>query len=206
VLKPREGGTIASLSPVEWERRLTAHYLREDGPFGGAPLEYLDATPAEIASAAGLEGSTDAEAQAAFLAQFNYWSVAEWLDGRCALPTRDCDTPGYFRYLVLTALVTATEEGAGGTHNFRTRLGKLLGRPGGMQAVSGVNRLWIVLGEWAEARRAAGYPIRPVRLPHHGRANRIGIAVQVAFPSWRDRQALTTILESLSPTVRRSVH
>ncbi|WP_374659913.1 hypothetical protein [Phenylobacterium sp.] len=194
------------MSPSEWERRLTAHYLREDGPFGGAPLDWIDATPAELASAAGMPGARDEDVQTAFLRQFSYWDAAGWLDGRYALPPRDQDVPGYFRYLVLTALVLSTDHGAGQTRDFRKRLGELLGHMGAMQAVGGVNRLWGELAAWSEARRAAGHPIRRVILPDPGGMTRIGVAVRIAFPSWKDRQILTGILARLTPPMRRSPH
>lgn len=101
------------LSPGEWERRLTAHYLRSDGPLGGAPITFIDATPAEIAIASGVERLTDAQAQPAFLTQFDRRSVQAWFNGQRLPSRRDGEYPGYFRYLLLTCLLSTTEEGAG---------------------------------------------------------------------------------------------
>src|SRR4051812_25060209 len=112
---------------VEWERCLTFHYLRSDGPLGGSPLAFLDATPAELAAVAGEYGVTEDAAQSEFLAQFNRLNVQSWLNGEYAPPEKDGEVPGYFRYLVLTALVSATEVGVGHNHDFRDRLGAMLG-------------------------------------------------------------------------------
>ena len=192
------------LSAGDWESRLSAHYLRSDGPFGGAPLEHMDATPAEIAAAAGSSRISDLQAQAEFLSCFRRPKVQAWLDGH-NLPGRwDKDSPGFFRYLVLTCLVTSTGEGAGDTHNFRVRLGHLLDGGEPLNAVSGVNALWEALARWCEHRRWMGEPVREVRLPSYGKMNLIGYAVNVAFPSWRDRKILTSLLEGLTPTTRRS--
>jgi hypothetical protein len=192
------------LNPDEWEARLVAHYLRSDGPFGGSPLAWLDATPAELAIASGLDGLSDSQAQAAFLKQFQRAVVQWWLDGRVAAAQGASEYPGYFRYLVLTCLVSATDEGAGETHDFRKRLGELVDGVGPIQAVSRVNRLWKSLAAWCDRCREAGEPIRKVILPNPGTMKLIGCAVRIAFPSWRDRSALTRILRSLPEAVRRS--
>lgn len=184
--------------------RLVAHYLRSDGPFGGAPLTWLDATPAELAIACAIDGLRDGGAQEAFLAQFDRASVSDCLTGR-ALPTGyGSRGPGFFRYLVLTCLVSATDEGAGDSRDFRARLGKLLGAQTPIQAVSGVNWLWTCLCAWVDQQRRAGEPLRRVELPHPGSMTLIGYAVRLAFPSLRDRTTLTISLRGLPDRVRRS--
>ncbi|WP_164940820.1 hypothetical protein [Bradyrhizobium zhanjiangense] len=193
-----------TLSPAEWEHRLVVHYLRSDGPSGGAPLSFLDATPAEIATASGIEGIGDHEAQQAFVAHFSRSSIEGWLSGDYGPPARDADVPTYFRFLVLTCLVSATDTGAGSTHNFRIRLGELLDADGPFHAVDGVNELWRSVARWCDRKRAAGEPFRRIVLPDPGHATLIGHAVRIAFPSWRDRSALTQILRRLSPATRRT--
>lgn len=89
------------MTPGEWERCLTFHYLRSDGPSGGSTLTFLDATPAELAAAAVEYGVTEETAQATFAAQFNRGAVQSWLNGDFVPPRHDGDVPGYFRYLVL---------------------------------------------------------------------------------------------------------
>lgn len=192
------------LSPDEWEERLVFHYLRSDGPSGGAPLTFLDATPAEIATASGFADLDENGAQQIFLAQFDRHAIHSWLSGEWKPPNRGSPLPGYFRYLVLTALVSATETGAGQTQNFRMRLGELLKCEGQFSSVSGVNNLWRSIADWCSRRRAAGEPFRRVKLPSYGNANLIGYAVRIAFPSWRDRSALTRIMRPLPLAVRRS--
>ncbi|MFG1242356.1 hypothetical protein V5F31_08235 [Xanthobacter sp. V7C-4] len=169
-------------------------------------MTFLDATPAEIATASGIDGLGANEAQAAFLAHFDRSRVSGWLSGATTPPSASNGAePGYFRYLVLTALVSATEDGAGENKNFRDRLGKLLKADGSFNSVSGVNDLWRALDDWCKHKRAAGEPYRRVVLPSsYGNANLIGYAVRMAFPSWKDRSALTGILRALQPAVRRS--
>src|SRR6185503_2946516 len=99
------------LTTEEWEKRLVAHYLRSDGPYGGAPINFLDATPAEIAVASNIPDITPEEAQRQFVLNFSRANVEAVLSGTSRpLPSAQ-DLPGYFRFLVLTCLVTATESG-----------------------------------------------------------------------------------------------
>ena len=191
-------------SPRELEELLVVHYLRSDGPSGGAPLTFIDATPAEIATATGLESIDEGQGQRAFLDHFSHEEIHDWLSGATRPPLRDRELPGYFRYLLLTALVSATDTGAGSSHNFRLRLGELLNSAGRFNSVSGVNALWKELSAWCERKRAAGEPYRKLVLPDYGNANLIGYAVKIAFPSWRDRGALAQILRRLPPVTRRS--
>jgi hypothetical protein len=104
--------------------------------------------------------------------------------------------------LVLTALVPATEEDVGATHNFRIRLGKLLGG-GPLYSVSGVNRLWKALTGWCDRRREVGQLIRRVILPSAGSMTLIGHAIRISFPSWRDRRAFTRVLRAIPREARR---
>ncbi len=167
-------------------------------------MTFLDATPAEIATASGIENLGEEDAQSAFLAHFDLGHISDWLSGNRTPSIQIGNLPGYFRYLVLTALVSATETGAGATQNFRIRLGELLQVDGQFTSVSGVNPLWSALVNWCERKRLAGEPYRRIELPSYGSANLIGYAVRIAFPSWRDRRVLTSILGGLPPAVRRS--
>jgi hypothetical protein len=189
------------LTGADWERCLTSHYLRSDGPLGGSPLTFLDATPAELAAAAAEYGVTEDTAQGAFVSHFTRSSVQAWLNGDMAPSQRDNELPGYFRYLVLTALVSATEEEVGLNHDFRDRLGALFGG-GRMNSVAAVNDLWRALRGWCARRQAAGEPIRTVDLPPFGSMNLIGYAVRIAFPTWRDRHRFARMLRTLAPEIR----
>ena len=104
------------VTPSLWERCLTLHYLRSDGPLGGSPLTFLDATPAELAAAAAEHGLTEETSHSEFVSSFVRSAVQSWLNGDFVPASRDGELPNYFRYLVLTALVSATEEGAGDNH------------------------------------------------------------------------------------------
>ena len=63
-----------------WENCLTEHYLRSDGPYGGTPITFIDATPEELAAASGKYGRAE-EANESFLQQFSVSNVHRWLDG-----------------------------------------------------------------------------------------------------------------------------
>src|SRR5271165_6873779 len=154
------------MTPSEWERCLTHHYLRSDGPLGGSSITFLDATPAELAAAAVEHGVAEQTAQLEFVSSFDRSAVQSWLNGEFTPASRDGELPGYFRYLVLTALISATEEGVGDSHDFRDRLGALFGGDR-LNTVSGVNMLWLALVGWCKRRRAAGKPIRAVVLPSY---------------------------------------
>lgn len=196
---PVNGGV--ALTAADWERCLTFHYLRSDGPLGGSTLTFLDATPAELAVAAAEYGVTDEIAQDTFVSQFTRSSVQNWLNGDFTPPRHDGEVPGYFRYLVLTALVSATEEGVGCNHNFRDRLGALFsGEP--LNSVAAVNDLWKALRDWCARRQAAGEPIRTIDLPSYGSMNLIGYAVRIAFPTWRDRRSFARVLGTIASDIR----
>ena len=60
----QDGGVM---TPLQWERCLSDHYLRSDGPLGGSPITFLDATPAELAAAAVEHGVTEQTAQLQFV-------------------------------------------------------------------------------------------------------------------------------------------
>jgi hypothetical protein len=168
-----------------WENLLTEHYLRSDGPYGGTPITFIDATPEELAAASGQYGRAE-EASESFLQQFNPTNVQRWLDGEYNPTAFDRAVPGYFRYLMLSCFVTATDEGAGDTNNFRVRLGEILRTGSAFNAVSGVNRLWQDLATWCGRRRSRGELIRELTLPDPGHMTLIGHAVRIAFPAWRD--------------------
>lgn len=191
----------------DWEKCLTDHYLRSDGPYGGSPITFLDATPVELAAAAAAasgRGWAPEEAACAFLAHFNTATVQGWLGGRYSSASVEGAVPGYFRFLVLTCFVTATNEGVGNTHNFRVRLGEALGTGATFSAVEGVNDLWLQLTKWCDKRREQGAAIRRLILPEPGRMKLIGCAVRIAFPAWRDQASFKRLLSEIPPHVRNN--
>jgi len=185
-----------------WENCLAEHYLRSDGPYGGTPITFIDATPEELAAASGQHGRAE-EATESFLQQFSVTNVQRWLDGEYHPTAFDRAVPGYFRYLMLTCFVTATDEGAGETNNFRVRLGEILHTGSDFNAVSGVNRLWQDLATWCDRRRSRGELIRELILPDPGHMTLIGHAVRIAFPAWRDRASFARLLARIPPETRR---
>jgi len=189
---------------TEWEACLTRHYLRSDGPFGDGPISFIDATPAELRLASGRDDWSEEAARQSFLDSFNATETRMWLDGR-ARPTRlDEATPGYFRYLVLSCFVVATDSESSNTHDFRLRLADVLGTDAAFQSVSGVNKLWQSLEQWCERRRNAGEHIRRIVLPDPGNMRLIGHAVKLAFPAWKDRAAFARVLAEIPNTLRHN--
>lgn len=186
-----------TLPPLEWENRLVAHYLRSDGPYGGAPLSWLDATPGEIAAAANLANLPDQIVQKSFLKQFSASSVADFFGGYALVNTQHKEVPGSFRYLVLSCFVSAADQGVGNNDNFRDRLAALLEYPNSFQSVSGVNSLWIETKKWVDEKIYAGEPFRELILPNPGSATLIGIATKMAFPSRGDKAAMRRIVRKL---------
>ncbi|TBZ47767.1 hypothetical protein [Rhizobium leguminosarum] len=194
---------VSALTGAQWNARLYSHYLSSDGPYGGVPMTFLDATVPELSAALG-KGAPRDGVLASFLSGFGVSDVTRWL-GRDDYPLGDAAQPSYFRYLVLTCVI-AVNDIAGvdrGTHNFRRRLGQTLGMDE-LQTVNGVNRLWRGLADWSARQRRAGSPVREVVLPDYGTMNLIGYAVRMAFPSWRDRTQFTSILKSIPEAVRNS--
>lgn len=177
-----------------WERLLVLHYLRTDGPFGTAPLRWIDATPIELAHATRIEGIDPEVAKASFLSTFTneYVTRDVFRRGRVAKPVSE-EIPGYFRYLILSALVPALAPEETNSNDFRVRLGALLGLGGPLSDVGGLPRLWKSLAKWCEDLRAEARPFRRVDLPErgHNHMRLIGYSIRLAFPSWRDRERLT---------------
>lgn len=179
----------------DWERVLARHYLRSDGPYGDAPLRFLDATSEELARAVG-RPIADAEGVLAdFLRSFSTQSyVLDVLDDRSSPRFSDDDiAPGYFRYLVLTCVVAAT--GAEVETEYRGRMQSLLSWSSPVGNLRGIHPLWEKLVGWCAAKRGRGDAYRTVVLPDRRHMVQIGESVLIAFPSWRDRLRLTSIVE-----------
>ena len=187
---------------VQWERWLTEHYLSAGGAYGGTPIKFLDATPAELAAAARQEGWSNEDAARSFVESFDPAVVRGWLSGDRSPSRIAGQVPGYFRYLVLTCFVASAGDGTETTNNFRIRLGQILDYGGPFNSVSGVNNLWRSLAGWCDHRREAGDAIRELILPDPTPMHLIGCAVRLAFPAWRDRSAFARILEEIPPARR----
>lgn len=185
------------LTAVTWETLLTAHYLRSDGPFGASPIRSIDATPRELARAASEFQISDEKAAIYFLKAFSpSHDVPEVLRG-FKKPFAPAGTPGYFRYLVLSAYVPAIAVDEEMTRNFRSRLGQVLGLSGAVENISELPALWRRLVRWCEARRAEGKPYRRLILPDPGSWTLVGYSNRLAFPSWRDSERLARRIEEI---------
>jgi hypothetical protein len=71
------------MNAAEWEACLTRHYLRSDGPFGSGPITYIDATPAELRTAAGRDDWSEGDARGSFLGSFSAAELRSWLGASC---------------------------------------------------------------------------------------------------------------------------
>ncbi|MDB5963479.1 MAG: protein of unassigned function [Massilia sp.] len=193
-------GPKFALGQEAWEELLVRHYLRSDGPYGGAPLRSIDATPLELARATCLDAITPEASRRSFLACFHDMvATRDVLRGVAVPRARTRETPGYFRYLVLSTLVPALSEDGVSIRDFRLRLGRLLELGGALSALEGLPELWNRLATWCERRRSEGEPYRRIVLPNPGHMRLIGYSVRLAFPSWRDRDRLVREIAHIGP-------
>lgn len=207
-LSTKSGAEAAVLSPLDrarvlgrdaWEALLVAHYLRSDGPFGSTPMQSLDATPVELTNATSLDGLDPEDAKKSFLRSFAPNVTRHVLRTGFVPRPLSASVPGYFRYLVLSALVPTLSPLETSTRDFRERLGELLGLDGPLSDVGGLPVLWQRLSSWCDSRRADAQPYRRIVLPDPGHMTLIGYSFRLAFPSWRDRDRLTRDVERIGP-------
>ncbi len=195
---------VQALDERTWELALTRYFLSSEGPFGASSLTYIDATPPELANAIGEPTADHNEVRERFLAVFRRDSrlgavlgghrQVGWADGE--------EAPGFFRYLVLTCFVPAAE--GTGSNEFQARFGELLGIGRPFNHVNAIADLWRRLGDWCDRRRAKGVLVRRVILPDPGGWSRIGHSIRLSFPTWRDRQRLTRLIDEIPATELRS--
>lgn len=184
----------------EWELALVRHYLRSDGPFGSAPLAFVDATSEELARAVGCGAADADDVRNAFLGSFGSPLLVRDVLAGASRPTfAGGEAPGWFRYLVLSCLVAAAETGSGSDGVYRERLRALLGAETTISDLRGLPLLWGRLVAWCEARRRDGEPFRLVVLPDRGHMTQIGESVRIAFPSRSDRLRLLQLAAGRDP-------
>lgn len=198
---------VASETPSQdaWEIRLTRHFLRSDGPYGGTPLTHIDATPQELAKAVGRPDADPEAVKDDFLSLFRGDTrLREVLSGRRSCRWReDREAPGYFRHLVLTCLVPAVDDET--SNEFRERLGSLLGLNRRFTgSLAGIAGLWEDLQEWCGRQRKKGEPYRRLVLPGNGGWRLIGYSSRLSFPTWRDRKKLAKLIADKHPDDMRS--
>lgn len=114
--------SLDQLPKSEWKRLLQVHYLSSHGACSSQRIEWLNATPEELALAVGYPDATQEEVLGTFRQLFTRQGVRKVLaskvekhQGRFAYDN--------FHYLVLSCFVTATPIGAGENRDFRDRLG-----------------------------------------------------------------------------------
>lgn len=196
-MKMTELYSLDQLTVGEWKKRLQHHYLSSSGAYGNQPLAWLDATPEELALAAGYPDAAQEEVLSAFMKLFSRKGVRSVLADKVA---RHQGRFAYnnFHYLVLGCFVIATPIGAGENRDFRDRLGELLlDGQGKEQGVSGLNSLWEALAEWTNKESS----LRKISLPDPGSYTQIGMALKLAYPSWEDLTAFRKILKTASTNI-----
>ena len=179
----------------QWETALTRHYLRSDGPFGATPLSFIDATPEQLALAAGRTKAEADEVLCSFRALFhNRRDVLQALSKGTPVSIADCEGPGWFRYLLFTCVVAAASSDLAPVNDYRQRIQAFLRWSSQPVVLSGIATLWRELAAWCEQKRSEGEPYRAIALPDQGGWRQIGYSLRVAFPSRADRGRLASLL------------
>ncbi|MEQ5840442.1 hypothetical protein N0A02_13500 [Paraburkholderia acidicola] len=181
------------------ETALVQYYLRSDGPFGAGALRYIDASPRQVAAALGLDEEQDsvkvlgracggAVAMSRVLAR-----------GVAQLNTAD-DTPGFFRYLVMTCAIVATADQNDETQEFGENLAMAFGSPNLFANREALGKLWVRLQNWCNRQSEAGAPVRKMLLPPSapGTGKHLGLTHAIAFPGWRDVLRLKALIDGSS--------
>jgi hypothetical protein len=127
-----------------------------------------------------------------FLGIFNRSVLDDVL--RCGIrPSfRDPESPGWFRFLILTCVVASVSPEVSETGNFRERLRELLGLGSTLGNLTALPAHWKALAKWCDRQREAGKPYRRVILPDPGHMTQIGYSVRISFPSRHDLGPMRT--------------
>lgn len=160
-------------------------------------LTYIDASPEQLALAIG-GNSTDAKnVLDDFLECFtNQADLRGVLGHATAIVPLDCEGPGWFRYLVLTCLIAAMSPSQVAAADYRERLRVSLNLDSQIADLSGIAKLWHRLEKWCQDAITKGEPFRRIRLPYPSWMRQIGHSQAMAFPSWRDRERLRSLINS----------
>lgn len=186
-----ENRILKDLTASEWISCLQKHFLHINDANENHPIEWLDATPEELALAVGCPDAKQEEIISAFMKLFSRKAVRRVL-GKKVSKHQGKFAYDNFHFLVLSCFVVAAPIYAGDNRDFRDRLGKLLcDDQGREQSVWGLNSLWEALTEWANKDPS----LRTISLPNPGKYSNIGFALKLAYPSWEDLSALKIILK-----------
>lgn len=173
------------MTPLSVEAALVRHYLHTEGASGAGPLRYIDATDVELQEAFG--ATEPAQALKVLVSGCGGEDeVARVLESGWVGRWPDNDSPGFFRYLVLTCAVVVSADSNPDTQEFGKNLQRLLGTRRSFSQRSGLPKMWHALARWCNERHAKGDQIRQVRLPTPGAGLHIGLTNAIGFPSWRD--------------------
>jgi hypothetical protein len=188
------------ISPIELEKRLVTHYLRTDGPGGAGALRFIDASRSEVRDA--LQLQLDDHEVLPTLADGcgGEEQIFQVLSQGWNAIWPDRETPGFFRFLLLTCAVVASADSNDKTQEFGSNLQILLGTTRRFNQRAGLPNLWYRLTQWCAERNRSGAPIRLLDLPSPlANQTKIGQTNAVSFPNWRD------ILQLRGELARRNI-
>ncbi|MCK6376258.1 MAG: hypothetical protein L6Q76_00360 [Polyangiaceae bacterium] len=184
------------------ERALTNHFLGTTSGFGAGPVRTIDAAPSNLSVALGQQFGPDPVTVLAEACDGPYVTARVLSDGWDAR-WPDAESPGFFRYLVLSCAVVALAVDAD-SKDFGINLAALWRCDNIFGSRAALPGLWTKLETWCRARRASGAAIREFIAPAKGRValsrfglgnvTHLGPTYQVAFPTWRDLSHLRTVL------------
>jgi hypothetical protein len=192
---------MTSITGDAIETALVRHYLRSDGPYGDAPLRFLDVSGSELNRA--LSGLLKADApKQAFVQTFSPPQVKFFFEGTYTYgKPLESPVPGWFRFLVLSCVVVTWEDQIGSVE-FTDRLERLIGLK--IQKRPGIAAGWRRLRDWCERGRSLRLPYRSVVLPETRGQTSIGHSNFISFPSWRDAERLGRVLTEIPADDLRS--
>lgn len=170
-----------------YEDALTRHYLRSDGSSGSATLEFIDASPREIARAVGRSDGDATEVMRDFCSVFDQTKIVNALTHHLtAPPPRDMEVMGWFNYLILSCYIASASPKVATSGDFRERMQLILKLRSPIQTLDGLAFYWTKTNEWCGRQRAKGKPFRRLKLPDPGRMSQIGHSINFVFPSRHD--------------------
>jgi hypothetical protein len=167
----------------------------EKRPRASRPIDWIDVTPKFLASAVGASSNEGEDVLQAFLARFREFDG--YLFRLSAIPRGwDSKSPElpFFSHLYLSLLAASSAEDTHDEGNFRNRLGIMLNsQSSAMYEPLELATLWEKAKEWSV--RTARPRTRELVLPKDvGSETRIGYSKRLAFPGYKDFNALAYAL------------
>jgi len=177
----------------DWNKALVSAIF-EKRPHANLPITWMDVTPKFLVTVAEASMSEADVVRDAFLDHFRKQRgslfrlsliPSQWSPNSAELP--------FFAYLYLSLLAASADEDTHDEGNFRNRLGKMLGSQSGAKYEP-----YELADLWRKARQWSVDTSRPrtrkLLLPDPGSETRIGYSKGLAFPGFKDFNALAHVL------------